>query len=140
MAEKCRIPVYWILPPSVPERREQLERSGVSAAYRRFVAERVVKFPSLTILDGETLGWSASAFRDPLHVNRDGAIKLSLAVAAATAPRLHGESTGPRWIDLVATDERELTKYHNLLEDLDQSRAAIEPLLIGQNSGEASAW
>ena len=140
MTEAWRIPVYWILPPSVPERRVQLERSGVSAAYRSFVADRAAKFPSLTILDGERLGWSTTLFRDPLHVNREGAIKLSLAVAAATEPRLSGERSGPRWINLITIDDREVAKYQNLLEDLDQSRAAIGPILVGQNSGEASAW
>jgi hypothetical protein len=140
MAEGCRIAVYWILPPSAPAHRERLERNGVSTAFRRFVAERVAEFPSLSVLDGERLGWSVQAFRDPLHVNRDGAVRLSLAVAAATAPRLRGALSSPRWIDLVEIDDQESGKYQNLVEDLDQSRAAIEPILVGQSSGEATPW
>ena len=111
----------------------------MNAAYRQFVAARVAKFSCLKVLDGERLAWSALAFRDPMHVNRIGAVRLSLAVAAATAPRLLGESSGPRWIDLVAIDKQEVSKYQNMVEDLDQSRAAIEPILVGQGSVEATA-
>ena len=81
-----------------------------------------------------------TAFRDPLHVNRDGAIRLSLAVAAAIGQRQVGERSGPRWIDLVEIDDRKAGRYQNMVEDLDQSRAAIEPILVGQSSGEVKAW
>jgi hypothetical protein len=140
LAQGCGIAVYWILPPSVHARSERLERTGVAALYRRFVAERATEFSCLTVLDGERLPWSTQEFRDPLHVNRDGAIRLSLAVAAAIAPGLLGETSGSRWIDLVAFDDQEAKKYQYLVEDLDQSRAAIEPILVGQSSGEAKAW
>ncbi len=94
----------------------------------------------MTVLDGDRLPWSNRDFRDPLHLNRDGAVRLSLAVAAAAGPRFPGCSSGPRWIDLVANDKSDLSKYQDTLEDLDQSRAAIKPILVGQNPGEANAW
>jgi hypothetical protein len=140
LAQGCGIAVYWILPPSVPARRERLQRNGVTAQYRQFVAARVAEFSCLTVLDGERLGWAAHEFRDPLHLNRDGAVRLSLAVAAATAPRPVDQSSGPRWVDLAASDDQEITKYQSLMEDLDQSRAAIEPIQVSQRSGEAKAW
>ena len=134
------IAVYWILPPSVAARREQRERTGSIAAYRRFLAERVTRFSCLTVLDGERLPWSDHSFRDPLHLNRDGAVRLSLAVAAAVEPRLLGPSAGPRWVELIASHNPDLNKYRDMLEDLDQSRAAIKPILVGQSFGEANAW
>ena len=135
-----QISVYWVLPPSIPMRRERLEQNGRDASYRQFVAERLARFSCLTVLDGERLIGSLDAFRDPLHVNRDGAVRLSLAVAAATAPRLRGERSEPRWIDLGEIDVHEASKYQNLVEDLDQSRAALEPILVGQSSREARTW
>jgi hypothetical protein len=140
VAQAFRIAVYWILPPSVPARRERLTQNGESALYRQFVAERVARFPSLTVLDGERLKWGLELFRDPLHVNRDGAVRLSLAVASAAAPRLRGETLGPRWIDLALTDDREAGKYQRLVEDLNQSKAAITPIVVGQNSKEGTTW
>ncbi len=140
VAQAFRIAVYWILPPSIPARRERRTRNGESALYRQFVAERVARFSSLTVLDGERLKWGMGLFRDPLHVNRDGAVRLSLAVVAAAAPRLRGETTGPRWIDLALTDDCEAGKYQGLVEDLDESRAASEPIVVGENSKEGTAW
>ena len=141
MAQAHSIAVYWFLPPSIPERRERLPRNGVSVSYRKFVAERLAKFSNLIVLDGEQLAWGLDSFRDPLHVNRDGAVRLSRAVAAATQRRLRGEEkSGLRWIELIETDGREAGTYQNLVEDLDQSRAAIHPIVVGQSSGEVIAW
>ncbi len=140
LAQGAGIAVYWILPPSIPARHDRLQRNGVTVQYRQFVAERVADFSCLTVLDGEALLWNNQEFRDPLHVNRDGAVRLSLAVAVATAPRLVDESSGARWVDLAAIDDHELSKYQYLVEDLDQSRAAIEPILVSKRSGEAKTW
>ncbi len=139
-AQGCGIAVYWILPPSVITRRERLERTGGSVAYRQFVAERVARYSCLTVLDGDRLPWTSRDFRDPLHLNRDGALRLSLAVAAVAGPQFPGCSSGPRWVDLDANDKSDLSKYQDTLEDLDQSRAALKPILVGQNPGEANAW
>lgn len=140
VAEAHRIPVYCILTPSIPGRRQRLEQRGVNAAYRQFIALLAVEFSCLTVLDGERLAWNVDAFRDPLHVNRDGAVRLTLAVAAAIAPRLSGELSGPSWIDLIGLADQETGKYQNLVEDLDQSRAAIEPIVVGQCSREVAPW
>jgi hypothetical protein len=140
LAEAYRIPVYWILTPSIPDRREWLEQSGVSAAHRRFVLDRAEEHSCVTVLDGEHLAWSVDAFRDPLHLNRDGAVRLSLVVTAAIAPRLGGESSGPRWIDLGGIADQETSRYQNLVEDLDQSKAAVAPIDVGQSSREVPAW
>ncbi len=140
MAQRCQIPVYWILPPGAPDRGARLERTGASAAYRKFVEDCVARFSCLKILDGWGLGYGAGAFRDRLHVNRDGAIRLSVAVAGALAPLFCGNSSNARWIKLAAIDDQEASEYQKLVEDLDESRAAIEPIIVGQNSKEGTAW
>ena len=140
LAESRGIPVCWILTPTIKSSREQLEQSGVSAAYREFVAERSARFARLTVLDGQGLFSHTELFRDPVHVNRDGAIELSLAVAAALGPRLRNLSYGPRWTQLAAAAERETARYQNLVEDLDQSRSALELFAQGPFIREAAAW
>jgi hypothetical protein len=142
LAEVHQIPAFWILTPSTTQWREQIEQNGKGAAYRKFIAGRSAKFPGLTVLDGQLLFSRRDAFRDPIHVNRDGAIELSLAVAEAIRPRLDAEVTGPRFIDLAAFADQETGKYQNLVEDLDQSRSAggSVPIVLGQSGTEASAW
>ena len=139
-AKAHRIPVFWILTPLESRRRRKLEQHGVSAAYRDFVDRRLAGFSCLTVLDGHDLLARIDEFRDPIHVNRDGAIRLSLAVARATRPRLCGEFSGSRWIVLAGEGDQEISKYQSLVEDLDQSRAAVEPIVVGQSSREADSW
>src|SRR5262249_10670022 len=128
-------------PPSTLACRERLAQTGVRASYREFVDKRAKEFPIVTVLDGERLEWGPDRFRDNLHVNRDGAVRLSLAIADATARRLRDDSvSSPKWIELADIDGREVGAYRILVEDLDESRAAIEPIVVGQNSGEAIAW
>ncbi len=140
MAQAYRIPVFWILTPSIPGHRDRLTQSGANAAYRQFIAERTARYSCLTVLDGENLDFSLDAFRDPIHVNRDGAVRLSLAVASDIAPRLRGTRSGPTWVKLTGPPDEETGKYQNLVEDLDQSRAAVEPIVVGQNSGGMATW
>ena len=140
-AEAAKIQVFWILTPEISGHREQLEQNGVLAAYRQFIVDRLAAHACLTVLDGERLFGNTGAFRDPMHVNRDGAIRLSLAVAAAIGPRLsEAEPTSPRWLDLVETADQETSRYQELVEDLDQSRAAAVPPVVGQSSREVASW
>jgi hypothetical protein len=139
-ADARQVPVFWILTPSIRGRHERLEQYGVNTAFRKFIAERLGTYACLTVLDGGRLFEDTDAFRDPIHVNRDGAIRLSVAVATAIRPRLNAESSAPRWIDLVSTTNQDMREYQELVEDLDQSRAAALPTLVGQTSREVAAW
>jgi hypothetical protein len=140
MAQAGKIPVFWILTPVTFGRREWLVQSGVHAIYRQFIAERLHAYACLTVLDGQRLFDDELAFRDPIHVNRDGAVRLTLAVAAAIKPRLIGEVSAPRWVDLVDLAASRINKYEYMIEDLDQSRAAVLALGAGQSSGEVALW
>jgi hypothetical protein len=139
-AEAEHIPVFWILTPSVPGCRKQLEQNGGHAAFRKFIAERLAAFSCLTVLDGQRLTRNKDAFRDPIHVNRDGAIRLSVAVAAAIRPRLSEALPAAKWVDLVEIADQETSKYQEHVEDLDQSRAAVMPIVLGQSSREVAPW
>jgi hypothetical protein len=124
-AQALRIPVYWILPPAEAEWLDRNERVGTLGAYRRYVRDRASRFPELCVLDMQHNGWDRSWFRDPIHLNRDGAVRLSLAVADAVArPRTASDEPG-RWVTLDDGGSAPPRPYQELLEDLDQSRLAV---------------
>ncbi len=124
LAESRGIPVFWLIPPSRRERIERLGPAGVAAAHARFVAQRLARFPGLTVLDGQRLRWDDWGFRDPTHLNRDGAIAFSLAVARAIQALIPNHH-GPRSVDLAQTQARRTPGLESLVEDLDQSRAIL---------------
>jgi hypothetical protein len=126
LARSHAIPVFWVLPPVVATRRERIELSGIAAAYEAFVSSFLTDYPGVTILDGQSLEWDTRAFRDPIHLNRDGAVALSLSIARAIAARLGRANPAdlPRWVKLRAPLEISAHPWEQLLEDLDQSRRA----------------
>jgi hypothetical protein len=125
MAQDRRIPVYWVIPPAEAAWLARNERIGTVGAYRRYVREQVSRYPVLTVLDLQRAGWDRRWFRDPIHVNRDGAIRLSLAVADAIAQPDRTQDTGERWIPLDGAGSLPARPFQELLEDLDQSRLAV---------------
>lgn len=124
LAESRGIPVFWLIPPAREERVERLLPAGVAAAFDRFIAERVARFPGLTVLDGRRLGWDSWAYRDPTHLNRDGAIAFSAVVAEVVGPRIAG-ARGPRRVVLAESSGALGSVHESVVEDLDQSRAVV---------------
>lgn len=128
LARSHGIPVYWVLPPVVQARRNRIDSSGITAAYDVFVSSFLSNYPGVTILDGQNLEWDNRAFRDPIHLNRDGAVAFSLSIARELSRRLGaGEPAHlPRWVPLAAPQEVSALPWESLLEDLDQSREAVD--------------
>jgi hypothetical protein len=124
-AQERAIPVYWIIPPADAEWLERNRGVGTVGAYRSYVRGLVGRFPVLTVFDLQEAGWDRRWFRDPIHLNRDGAIRLSLAVAEAMA-RAQGAAAGAgRWITMDGGGTVPLRRFQEMLEDLDQSRLAV---------------
>ncbi len=142
LARSHAIPVFWVLPPVVADRRGRLESSGLVAAYDAFVMSFATAYPGVTILDGKSLEWDRRAFRDPIHLNRDGAVVFSLAVARALARRLGraDEAVLPRWVTLDAPLEFSTDPWEGLLEDLDESRRALDQRGPVATTKEGSKW
>ena len=128
LAEDRRIPVYWIIPPAEAEWLARNEGLGTVDAYRTFVRSLVSRYSTLTVFDLQRAKWGRAFFRDPIHLNRDGAVRLTLAVARAIEGVGRGPDVGGRWItpDGEAAVPSRMTQ--ELLEDLDQSRLAVSPV------------
>jgi hypothetical protein len=140
LAQAHRIPVYWVLTPAMAAWRERNQRAGTTQAYRRFVQSHLSRFPGLTVLDGQHLAWDRRAFRDPIHLNRDGALRLSLLVAEAIASQGGGTARASRWMELDETQQPPPGRFQDLVEDLDQSRLAVNQRGTGDREREESRW
>jgi hypothetical protein len=125
LAQDRRIPVYWVIPPAEAAWLDRNDRAGTVAAYRQYVHDQLSRFPVLTVLDLQRAGWDRRWFRDPIHVNRDGAIRLSLAVAEAIARTRGGQDSHERWVEMDGAGSVPAQAFQALLEDLDQSRLAV---------------
>jgi hypothetical protein len=128
LAMTHEVPVFWVVAPVIEARRERIESTGITAAYSAFVASFLTAYSGVTILDGQSLEWDLRAFRDPIHLNRDGAVALSLAIARVLRRRLDQGSPidCPRWIRLSAPLEVFAEPWDRLVEDLEQSRQIVE--------------
>jgi hypothetical protein len=125
LADDRRIPVYWIIPPAEAAWLERNERVGTVGTYRQYVRGLVARFPRLTVLDLQQAGWGRAMFRDPIHLNRDGAVRLTLAVADAIGRAPVDRDVAGRWITMDGDREVAPRMFQDLLEDLDQSRLAV---------------
>ena len=97
LASRRNLPVYWMMPTIGPMLTARREKAGHEASYRQFVQDLQRDFPNLIVLDLAPLGLSPTEFSDPLHLNGEGAARLSRAVAEALTsdPRI-----SPRWVAL----------------------------------------
>jgi hypothetical protein len=140
MAQERRIPVYWVLTPALCTWLERNTRVGTVGAYRRFVEQQVARFTVLTVLDAQRMAWEPSWFRDPIHLNRDGAVRLSMLVSAAIDRRGQATSVGSRWIVLDRDAFAVPDEFAELLEDLDQSRVAVNERQGAPSGKEGTRW
>jgi hypothetical protein len=124
-AQALGIPVYWILPPAEAGWLARNERVGTLGAYRRYIEDCIKRFPALTVVDMQRARWDRSWFRDPIHLNRDGAVRLSIAVAGAIATARSGRGQSGRWVTPDDGGAAPPRPFQELLEDLDQSRLAV---------------
>jgi hypothetical protein len=128
LAAASRIPVLWLLPPMAPAGQALREQIGLDASYTRFVERIQADFPNVRVIDGRRSGYGPEEFNDPFHLNRDGALSFSVAVAEVLARATTGAASCPRWVDLPHDRPR---ATGSPLEDLDQSVLAQQALDLG---------
>jgi hypothetical protein len=122
LAAEYNIAVYWLLPPLGSKVIAHRDQSGVHTRYNRFVQSMLAQFPTVSVIDARHAGYQDSVFVDPVHLDRDGAVALSGAVADVLQDALSHAEPVPRWVDLPAYRDRHVTLR---LEDVDQSRVAL---------------
>ena len=126
LAASRGIPVAWILPPNVPEVDRERQRLGIAARYDRFLGDFQRRYPGLRVLDARRSGFDLSDFTDAVHLDRDGATALTLAVAEAVRPTLDAPTPkrpSLRWVALTPSRD---PAPRLALEDLDQSGAKVQ--------------
>jgi hypothetical protein len=123
LAAEYNIAVYWLLPPTALKVVAHRDANGVHARYNRFVRSMQAQFPNVSVIDARHAGYQDSVFVDPVHLDRDGAVALSGAVADVLQDALSHAEPVPRWVELPAYRDRRITLR---LEDVDQSRLALQ--------------
>ena len=125
LAAAHHVPVFWLIPPYCSRAQAERDRVGSHAVYDGFVHNMQSKSPNVVVIDGRRVGYEDSLFFDPIHLDRDGAVVMSNAVAEAIRPYLAGQP-GPvagHWVDLPTMRGPNPTGL--VLEDMVQSGAAI---------------
>ena len=127
LANARDIPVFWLLTPLSPVLQTLRDQSGAEAGYERFVRAFVVRYPRvLTVLDARRGAYPPSLFTDHTHLNGQGALALSRAVATSLKPLLDRprSASGPVWIAVAGPSEPPGASGV-IVEDLEQSRKAL---------------
>jgi hypothetical protein len=123
LAAERQIKVFWLLPPTSPAWQGRRDRLNLTAQYTRYAQHLQTQYPNLVIIDGRHAGYQRSVFRDSTHLDRKGALTLSLALAEVVVAHLDGSAGGSRWVDLPGYRDRSDVVP---LEDVDQSRLVLQ--------------
>jgi hypothetical protein len=124
LAASYNIPVFWLLPPIRPDVQHTREQLGLDQLYLRMVRYHQAHNPNLFVLDGRHSGFDETMFQDPSHLDRDGAMAFSTAVAHALRVHLAGgPNASQRWIVLPSDHSRPPAVP---LEDFEESKIAVE--------------
>ena len=121
LAERHDVRVVWVLPPNTPELERVRDGYGMLDRYTRYVRGVQDRHLNLSVIDARQAGFDHHLFMDPVHLDRDGAMALTLDVARMLKPLLDGRP-GARWVAL-SHPGRSVSPV--ALEDVDQSRTIV---------------
>ena len=125
LAQRYKIPVYWVLPPLLPAFHDELAKHGIDAQHEQFIRSWLQKYPDLVILDGRRKFADLNAFWDPQHLSVAGAAAFSVIIGDTIAKidaRLDRSPLGDRWINLPDIG---LIPIDPKIENVDQSTVAV---------------
>ncbi len=100
LARSQQIPVYWLIPPLVPEAHSRRARRGTDAAYDRLVRSKLSQYPNVVVLDARQSGYDDSVHIDHIHLDRIGATALSVAIGTVIDRRPQGKTAITAWVTL----------------------------------------
>ncbi len=121
LAAERGIPVYVVLMPLDPPVQRCRFELGLEKRYDRTIQAMTSRYPNVTVLDGREMAMDSSAFADYTHVDRDGAMAVSQALADVLLCRARVGSL-PRLVRLTVPTDAPAT---GPLEDSTQSVLAL---------------
>ncbi len=120
LARSSGVGVVWLLPPTHPAVQARLDASGYDARLSRFVAEIQARHPGVVrVVDARRAGFGADQFYDGIHMNRRGALALSMALGEA----IRGPFAPDRW---AALERSRVDPVGLPIEDVYQSSLALK--------------
>jgi hypothetical protein len=122
LAQAHGILVYWLMPPVRDDAQARREQLGVEPRYEAFVRMLQSEFSDLIVIDARCAGYGREVFRDPLHLDRDGALSYSAAVAEAIARSIPHRGERFQWVTL---DQPPRSTVNVAIEDMNESRLAM---------------
>jgi hypothetical protein len=122
LASAHGIRVFWALPPIRSEIQAKRDEGHLDDLYLRRAYWLFARFSNVTLIDGRHAGYPASAFFDPAHLRRSGALALSTALAQTVRAALERPGGSARVLELP---QYRPVVFEPVPEDLATSRIAM---------------
>jgi hypothetical protein len=130
LAAERHIPVFWVIPPMVPQVQATREQKGLDALYTRYARAVQARYSNLVVVDARHAGYPHRLFVDAAHLDRDGARRFSAELADVLGRRLQDRGGQSRWFELPASHD---VPEDPPIEDLQQSRLALQASSMGRS-------
>jgi hypothetical protein len=118
-----KIAVLWLVPPVNPAQQVLDDREGALARCLRASRQLIEDYPFVTIVDGRHAGFPAPVYIDHVHLDRQGSVALSRALASLVPDAFRPAAN--RWLELPRFQP---PIQAELVEDLHQSELALRPV------------
>lgn len=136
LAEAHGIPVFWLLPPYLPDVQRRREQYGMDGKYMAYVRSLHDRYLNMTVVDGRHAGYPAETVADLTHLSRLGAITFSDTLGGIIRDRLAaGARIEPRWVELPHFDAASASALASAsdVEDVKQSGVALSRVMAAEH-------
>ena len=122
LCRDLKIPVYCLLMPVIPAVQEKYAKNGMDDHYFAWLRGLQDKYANLYVLDWRHSNYSERSFTDCLHLNVEGALSITAALAEHIKKSFRGEGVDRRW---VAMPEFRTEGIEIAVEDSGRSNALM---------------
>jgi hypothetical protein len=105
LAAQHRMTVYCLLPPIIPGAQEARDRDGQDAQFTAQVRYLQKHHPEIVVVDARHANYPADVFSDTVHLNAEGAARLSLDLADYLRHTQLADHTRTRWAKLPISQD-----------------------------------
>jgi hypothetical protein len=127
LAERHGIAVFWLAPPVSPTEQAVQDHYGEDACFTAFVQKTITGFRGVTFVDARRSGYESELFIDRVHLDREGATALSVALADIVTQRQTSVTGSDRLVKLQRCEPIDV-----FVEDIDSSRIALRGIMRGR--------